>query len=124
MSIVAEPDNPMITRNYVTYLTSNSILLGAEFDKIISIVVVTLILALAIYRGHGGFWCVRSPAGAAQRDLARFFAPEIARAHHRGRAAGDGRRGRAARRRDSDDRHARLYHARAAPAAERSHRAC
>ena len=31
----------MITRDYVEYMTSNSILLGAEFDKIISILVVT-----------------------------------------------------------------------------------
>ena len=75
--VAAEPGNPMITRNYVTYLTSNSILLGAEFDKIISIVVVTLILALAIYRARR--LLVRAvAAGAAQRDLARFFAPEIA----------------------------------------------
>jgi adenylate cyclase len=75
--VVAERGNPMITRNYVTYLTSNSILLGAEFDKIISIVVVTLILALAIYRARR--LLVRAvAAGVAQRDLARFFAPEIA----------------------------------------------
>ena len=75
--VVAEPNNPMITRNYVTYLTSNSILLGAEFDKIISIVTVTLILALAIYRARR--LLVRAvAAGVAQRDLARFFAPEIA----------------------------------------------
>jgi adenylate cyclase len=75
--VVAEAGNPMITRDYVTYLTSNSILLGAEFDKIISIVVVTLILALAIYRARR--LLVRAvAAGAAQRDLARFFAPEIA----------------------------------------------
>ena len=35
----------MITRNYVEYLTSNAILIGAEIDKIISILVVTTILA-------------------------------------------------------------------------------
>lgn len=75
--VVAEKGNPMITRSYVTYLTSNSILLGAEFDKIISIVTVTLILALAIWRAR--LLLVRAvAAGAAQRDLARFFAPEIA----------------------------------------------
>ena len=32
-----DPDNPMITNHYVEYMTSNSVLLGAEFDKVISI---------------------------------------------------------------------------------------
>jgi adenylate cyclase len=75
--LISEPGNPMITRNYVTYLTSNSILLGAEFDKIVSILVVTAILALAIYRARR--LLVRSVVEeAAARDLSRFFAPEIA----------------------------------------------
>ena len=66
-----------ITRNYVTYLTSNSVLLGAEFDKIISILTVTGILALALYRGRnvlvGG-----ATDHAAAEGLSRFFAPEVA----------------------------------------------
>ncbi|MFP3386859.1 adenylate/guanylate cyclase domain-containing protein, partial [Tritonibacter sp. SIMBA_163] len=33
--VTVNPEDPMITRNYVTYLTANSVLLGAEFDKII-----------------------------------------------------------------------------------------
>jgi adenylate cyclase len=66
-----------ITRNYVTYLTSNSILLGAEFDKIISILIVTLVLAVAILRARR--LLVRSvEERAAAGALARFFAPEIA----------------------------------------------
>ena len=32
----------MITQNYVEYMTSNSVLLGAEFDKVISILMVTV----------------------------------------------------------------------------------
>ena len=35
----------MITRDYVAYMTSNTILLGAEFDKVISILMVTGIRA-------------------------------------------------------------------------------
>jgi adenylate cyclase len=66
-----------ITRNYVTYLTSNSILIGAEFDKIISILIVTLVLAVAIWRARG--LLVKSVAEqAAASALSRFFAPEIA----------------------------------------------
>ncbi len=75
--IYSQPQDPMITRNYVTYLTSNSILIGAEFDKIVSILVVTAILAVAIHRGRR--LLVRSVVEhAAARDLSRFFAPEIA----------------------------------------------
>lgn len=75
--IFSQPEDPMITRNYVTYLTSNSILIGAEFDKIVSILVVTTILAVAIHRGRR--LLVRSVIEhAAARDLSRFFAPEIA----------------------------------------------
>jgi adenylate cyclase len=75
--VYSQPEDPMITRNYITYLTSNSILLGAEFDKIVSILVVTGILALAIWRARR--LLVRAVVEqAAARDLSRFFAPEIA----------------------------------------------
>jgi adenylate cyclase len=70
-------DGTTITRNYVTYLTSNAVLLGAEFDKIISIVVVTLILSVAIVRARS--LLVKSVAEQVAADaLARFFSPEIA----------------------------------------------
>ncbi|MHA1538267.1 MAG: adenylate/guanylate cyclase domain-containing protein [Alphaproteobacteria bacterium] len=75
--IYSQPQDPMITRNYITYLTSNSLLLGAEFDKIASILVVTAILAVAVHRGRR--LLVQSVVEhAAARDLSRFFAPEIA----------------------------------------------
>ena len=67
----------IVTRDFVLYMTSSQILLGAEFDKIVSILVVTLILALAIVRARK--LLVRSVAeGAAAADLSRFFAPEVA----------------------------------------------
>jgi adenylate cyclase len=69
--------NPAITRNYVTYLTSNSILLGAEFDKMISILIVTLVLTVAIWRAR--LLLIKSVSEqAAAGALSRFFAPEIA----------------------------------------------
>jgi adenylate cyclase len=75
--VTVNPEDPMITRNYVTYMTSNAVLLGAEFDKIISILTVTGILALAIRRARG--LLVSSVAeGAAASDLSRFFSPEVA----------------------------------------------
>ena len=66
-----------ITRDFVLYMTSTQILLGAEFDKIVSILVVTAILALAIVRARR--LLVRSVTeGAAAEDLSRFFSPEVA----------------------------------------------
>ncbi|PHQ68942.1 MAG: adenylate/guanylate cyclase domain-containing protein [Sneathiella sp.] len=72
-------DNGMslITRNYVEYTMSHKILLGAEFDKVISIIVVTLIMALVIVRARR--LLINSVAQAtAAEDLSRFFSPEIA----------------------------------------------
>ena len=74
--ILVEPGNPMITRDYVQYLTTNSVLIGGELDKIISIVMVTGILALAISRARG--LLERSVAeGDKARSLSRFFAPAV-----------------------------------------------
>ena len=70
--------NPVITHDYVTYLTSNSVLLGAEFDKTVSMLTVTVILAIALMRARN--LLVRAVAeGTARRDLSRFFSPEVAR---------------------------------------------
>ncbi len=66
-----------ITSDYVLYTMSHNILLGAEFDKIISILVVTLLLALVIVRARR--LLINSVAQAtAAEDLSRFFSPEIA----------------------------------------------
>lgn len=50
--LFADPSNTMVTKDYVLYLTSNSMLLGAEFDKIISMLMVTLVLAASVHRGR------------------------------------------------------------------------
>lgn len=72
-----DPTNTMITRNYIEYMTSNSILLGAEFDKIISILVVTGILALALRRAHSLLVNATADHTAAE-DLSRFFDENVA----------------------------------------------
>ena len=75
--IMIDPDNTMITRDYVAYMTSNSILLGAEFDKMVSILMVAAILGVALIRGRA--LLVRAVTeSAAVRELSRFFAPEVA----------------------------------------------
>lgn len=55
------------TRNYVEYITGNTILLGAEFDKLITIGIVT-----AVLRARQMLFTAVSE-GSAKRDLSRFF---------------------------------------------------
>lgn len=67
----------LITRDYVVYMTSARILLGGEIDKILSIVLVTLVLTVAAARARA--LLLRAVAeGAAAAQLSRFFAPEVA----------------------------------------------
>ena len=76
-AVLASGGGEMVTRDYVEYMTSNSILIGAEADKIIAILVVTVILAAAMNRAQR--LVVRAATeGEAVRDLARFFSPEVA----------------------------------------------
>jgi len=68
---------PNRTHNFVEYMTSNALLVGAEVDKIIAILLATAVLALAISRArHLLERSVRE--GAAARDLSRFFDPGVA----------------------------------------------
>jgi len=66
-----------VTRDYVAYMTSNAILIGGEVDKILTILAVTAIIAIALYRARKLLVQAVSD-GAAIQDLSRFFAPEIA----------------------------------------------
>lgn len=72
--VFADPSNSMITKDYVTYLTSNSVLLGAEFDKIVTIVIVTLVLAAAVYRAKK--LLIESVVEASVADDLSHFVPE------------------------------------------------
>ncbi|TVR95939.1 MAG: adenylate/guanylate cyclase domain-containing protein [Rhodospirillales bacterium] len=81
MLIYAIQDMPggmeVVTRDYVLYMTSNRVLIGAEVDKIISIGLVSAVLAVALVRARR--LLERSVAAATvARDLSRFVSPEIA----------------------------------------------
>lgn len=76
--ISVDPQNTMITRDYVEYLTSNSVLLGAEFDKIISILMVTAIIAIALARARRLLIQSVVDSSTAQ-DLSRFVPSEVVR---------------------------------------------
>lgn len=71
ISIMASgPD--AITRSFVTHMNSNRILLGAEYDKIFAILLVTAVLTYAVKRGRALFvTAIRDEM--AIRDLSRFF---------------------------------------------------
>lgn len=75
---VLDTEGMSITRDYIRYMTGNAILLGAEFDKIITIAVVTLVLAATVVRARRTLFASVSE-GAAKRDLSRFFDANVAR---------------------------------------------
>jgi len=76
-ALTSEMGQMRITRNYVEYLTSNAILVGAEIDKSLTLLGVTLILSFALFRARSVlFDAIQSHAAAD--DLSRFFAPEVA----------------------------------------------
>ncbi len=77
-AVMSDMGEMVVTRNYVEYLTSNSVLIGAEIDKILTIVGVTAILTLALHRGRRLLFDAVQGQAAAD-DLTRFFAPEVAR---------------------------------------------
>jgi adenylate cyclase len=67
-----------ITRSFLEYVTSPTILLGAEFDKLVSIAMVTALLALVVARGRA-LLIEAAREQIAATELSRFFVPEIAR---------------------------------------------
>jgi adenylate cyclase len=71
------PADPMITRNYVLYLTSNSVLIGAEIDKMVSIFLVTAVLCIVVVRARRSFFRAVLEQTAAE-DLSRFVSKEVA----------------------------------------------
>lgn len=75
--LFSDATDNMLTNDYVEYMTSNTILIGAEFDKVVSILMVTGVLALALHRARN--LLVESVfEGSAARDLSRFVPQEVA----------------------------------------------
>ena len=77
-ALMSDMGQMYVTRNYVEYLTSNAILIGAEVDKVLTIIAVTLILAFSLHRARAVLLDAVASRSAAD-DLSRFFAPEVAR---------------------------------------------
>lgn len=89
----------LITRDYVTYMTSSRVLIGGEVDKILSILLVAALLTLGCARARTLLLRSVAEQAAAER-LSRFFAPEVAatirHADDAALAAGEGRQTEAA----------------------------
>ena len=72
IAVLAREGTDAITRSFVAHLTSNRVLLGAEFDKVLALLLVTGVLAVAVHRGRKLFvTAIRDEAALA--DLTRFF---------------------------------------------------
>jgi adenylate cyclase len=92
LAYAATSGDMVVTRDYVRYMTSNSVLIGAEIDKIIAILMVTGVLALALARSRRILYRAVLDSVLA-KDLSRFVAPEVAArisASERGLRAGEG----------------------------------
>lgn len=66
-----------ITHDYRAYMMSYDILLGAEFDKIVSVLMVSAIIAFALHRARMLLVSAVREEQAAS-ELSRFVAPEVA----------------------------------------------
>jgi adenylate cyclase len=77
LSYAAMSGDMVVTRDYIRYMTSNSVLIGAEIDKVIAILMVTGVLALALARSRRILYRAVLDSVLA-RDLSRFVAPEVA----------------------------------------------
>ena len=77
LGFAATSGDKVVTRDYVHYMTSNSVLVGAEIDKVISILAVTAVLVLALVRSRRILFRAVLDSVLA-KDLSRFVAPEVA----------------------------------------------
>jgi adenylate cyclase len=67
----------MLTRDYIAYMNSARVLIGGEVDKILSILLVSVLLTLGCARARTLLLRSVAEQAAAER-LSRFFAPEVA----------------------------------------------
>ncbi|MBP9929302.1 MAG: adenylate/guanylate cyclase domain-containing protein [Rhodoferax sp.] len=76
-ALMAPGGAELVTHDYVQYMNSSRILIGGEIDRVLSIVIVTLVLSVSVARARQLlFHAVEDQAAVSQ--LSRFFAPEVA----------------------------------------------
>jgi adenylate cyclase len=98
LSLLAAIDGAPITGDYRVYMTTLSLLPGAELERIAAIGATTIVLAAAVHRSRGLLYRTAVEETAAS-DLSKFVGREAAaliRASDAGLSAGDGQLRRAA----------------------------
>jgi adenylate cyclase len=76
-ALLVDPMPGIITRSFLDYVTSAKVLLGAEFDKAVSIGMVTALLALVVLRGRA-LLVSAAREGVTASELSRFLVQEVA----------------------------------------------
>ncbi len=74
---VADAGTGSVTRSFVAYLNGNLVLVGAELDKVFTVVLVTAVLALALARARRTLLAAATE-GAASREMRRYFGAGVA----------------------------------------------
>ncbi len=75
--VIYESEPNQITHNFVTYQTSSKILIGAEFEKIVTILLITFVLTLAVWRTRKIF-IKAMQSNLAVEDISRFVSNPVA----------------------------------------------
>jgi adenylate cyclase len=92
-AILGDPAGPRFAHDFIEYSTGNAILPGAELEKILAMVLVTITLAVALYRGRALLISSTTETMAARR-LSRFFDSSVVediRSGENGILPGEGR---------------------------------
>ncbi len=77
LALTAPGGMDLVTRDYVEYMTAATILVGGEIDKIVSLMLVSGLLALAVSRSRQ-LLEQAAAVQAAAAQMVRFFPPEVA----------------------------------------------
>lgn len=76
-AVLLDPAGLPVTRSYVEYMTSYRILVGAEIDKLVSMTMVAIVLAVVVGRARSTL-VEATTERLAGVELSRFFTPEVA----------------------------------------------
>lgn len=76
-ALYLDPYQNEITNDFVMYITSSKMLIGAEIDKILVILTVTFIMAFAMYRARRVL-ITATTQNVATQDFSKFFDPKVA----------------------------------------------
>lgn len=65
-----------VTGDFITYITSTEVLIGAQVDRIVALVALTVVLALAVHRGSE-LLISSATERNARAELSRYFSPDV-----------------------------------------------